>query len=72
MGNINLNNLLWRSHFHYVLGKLSVKNIPKGVNPKEFTDSLKKELSIYFTDFIENNAVLLKTLTALQLYNTRK
>lgn len=70
--NINLNNLLWRSHFHYVLGKLSVKNIPKGVNPKEFTDSLKKELSIYFTDFIENNAVLLKTLTALQLYNTRK
>ena len=71
-GNINLNNLLWRSHFHYVLGKLSVKNIPKGVNPKEFTDSLKKELSIYFTDFIENNAVLLKTLTALQLYNTRK
>lgn len=72
MGNINLNNLLWRSHFHYVLGKLSVKNIPKGVNPKEFTDSLKKEISIYFTDFIENNAVLLKTLTALQLYNTRK
>lgn len=71
-GNINLNNLLWRSHFHYVLGKLSVKNIPKGVNPKEFTDSIKKEISIYFTDFIENNAVLLKTLTALQLYNTRK
>ncbi len=71
-GNINLNNLLWRSHFHYVLGKLSVKNIPKGVNPKEFIDSIKKEISIYFTDFIENNAVLLKTLTALQLYNTRK
>lgn len=71
-GNINLNNLLWRSHFHYVLGKLSVKNIPKGVNPKEFTDSIKKEISIYFTDFIENNAVLFKTLTALQLYNTRK
>lgn len=71
-GNINLNNLLWRSHFHYVLGKLSVKNIPKGVNVKEFTDSIKKEISIYFTDFIENNAVLLKTLTALQLYNTRK
>lgn len=71
-GNINLNNLLWRSHFHYVLGKLSVENIPKGVNPKEFTDSIKNELSIYFTDFIENNAVLLKTLTALQLYNTRK
>ncbi len=72
MGNINLNNLLWRSHFHYVLGKLSVKNIPKGVNAKEFTDSIKNELSIYFTDFIENNAVLLKTFTALQLYNTKK
>lgn len=71
-GNINLNNLLWRSHFHYVLGKLSVKNIPKGVNVKEFTDSIKKEISIYFTDFIENNAVLLKTLIALHLYNERK
>ena len=72
MGNINLNNLLWRSHFHYVLGKLSVKNIPKGVNAKEFTGSLKKEIILYFTDFIEVNAVLLKTLIALQLYNTRK
>ena len=72
MGNINLNNLLWRSHFHYVLGKLSVENIPKGVNPKEFTGSLKKEIILYFTDFIEVNAVLLKTLIALQLYNTRK
>lgn len=70
-GNINLNNLLWRSHFHYVLGKLSVENIPKGVNPKEFTGSLKKEIILYFTDFIEVNAVLLKTLIALQLYNER-
>lgn len=71
-GNINLNNLLWRSHFHYVLGRLNVKNIPKNVKPKEFTDSIKKEISIYFTDFIENNAVLLKTLSALRLYNIRK
>lgn len=71
MGNINLNNLLWRSHFHYVLGKLSVKNIPKGVNAKEFAGSLKKEIILYFTDFIEVNAVLLKTLIALHLYNER-
>ena len=70
--SINLNNLLWRSHFHYVLGRLNVKNIPKDVISKEFTGSLKKEIILYFTNFIEVNAVLLKTLIALHLYNERK
>ncbi len=69
--NINLNNLLWRSHFHYVLGRMNIKNYPKNINNKEFSEAIKKEISIYFTDFIENNANLLKTLSALLLYNKR-
>ena len=69
--NINLNNLLWRSHFHYVLGRMNIKNYPKNINNKEFSEAIKNEISTYFTEFIENNANLLKTLSALLLYNKR-
>lgn len=69
--NINLNNLLWRSHFHYVLGRMNIKNYPKNINNKEFSEAIKNEISTYFTEFIENNANLLKTLIALKLYNER-
>ena len=69
--NINLNNLLWRSHFHYVLGRMNIKNYPNNINNKEFSEAIKNEISTYFTEFIENNANLLKTLSALLLYNKR-
>ena len=62
--NINLNNLLWRSHFYYVLGRMNIKNC-------QDRESKKNEIANYFTDLIENNACLLKTLIALKLYNER-
>lgn len=68
---INLNNLLWRSHFHYLLGRMDVKNYPENMNKKEFSEKIKNETAAYFTKFIEENANLLKTLSALILYNKR-
>lgn len=69
---INLNNLLWRSHFHYILGRTNIKTYPENMNKNEFSEKIKNEISVYFTEFIENNADLLKTLIALKLYDERK
>ncbi len=60
--NINLKNLLWRSHLYYLLTRTRMPKV---------SDENIKTMAVYFTNLIENNPKLLKTLTALKLYDHR-
>ena len=58
--NINLNNLLWRSHLYYTISRMQKKN-----------DSAMECFKSYLVEMIESNPLLLKTLIALTLYDNR-
>ena len=60
--NINLKNILWRSHLYYLLARIRKPNI---------RDNNMDSVVKYFTSLIDNNPKLLKTLIALRLYDHR-